>query len=70
MLTGMRCTAAAKVRYTASEHRAGATFEAAMDFGLTDEQVWNAAKEVATRTRESKPAGDCLAEVETSLRCG
>jgi hypothetical protein len=40
----------------ASIQRLRSTFEAAMDFGLTDEECWSAAKEVAFRTPEEKPA--------------
>ena len=36
--------------------RLRATFTAAMDFGLTDEECWAAAKEVAARTDPDTPA--------------
>jgi hypothetical protein len=42
-------------------------FEAAMDFGLSDEQVWDAAKEVAARTPVDKPARECIGEVVDAL---
>jgi hypothetical protein len=42
-------------------------FEAAMDFGLSDEQVWDAAKDVAARTPEHKPAGEYVNAVADEL---
>ena len=50
--------------------RLPATFEAAMDFGLTHEEVWQAAVEVAARTPDHKPAIQCIDEVADELAQG
>jgi hypothetical protein len=34
-----------------------------MEFGLSDEQVWQAAREVAARTLAETPISDCLSPV-------
>jgi hypothetical protein len=52
---------------TESIGRLRSTFEAAMAFGLTDEEVWQAAVEIAARTPDSKPAIECIDEVADEL---
>jgi hypothetical protein len=42
-------------------------FEVAMDFGLSDEQVWDAVKEVAAGTPADKPADECIGELADAL---
>ena len=44
-----------------------ATFNAAMEFGLSDEQVWEAAREVAARTPAQTPVHDCRDELIEAL---
>jgi hypothetical protein len=47
--------------------RLHATFGAAMDFGLTEEQVWEAVREVCEYTPADQPAAECLDEVAAIL---
>jgi hypothetical protein len=45
----------------------GALFAAAEAFGLTDEEVWQAAVDVSARAPDHKPAIECIDEVADEL---
>jgi hypothetical protein len=43
------------------------TFGAAMDYGLTYEEVWEAVNEVVERTPPDTPAGEALNDIAAAL---
>jgi hypothetical protein len=47
--------------------RLSSMFDAAMAFGLSREQVWQAVLEVVERTPLDKPVGECLDDVAAAL---
>jgi len=44
-----------------------ATFSAARDFGLSDEQIWRAVRSVADHVPADRPVAECLEHVSAAL---